>query len=41
MHIGGFNYVSKWVESITCPNNEGKNTMTFFKKNFFFKFGTP
>ena len=34
-------YVSKWVESITLPNNEGKSVIAFLKKNIFSRFGTP
>ena len=34
-------YVSKWVESIELANNEGKSVTAFFKKNIFYRFGTP
>ncbi|WMV18842.1 hypothetical protein MTR67_012227 [Solanum verrucosum] len=34
-------YVSKFVETIVLPNNEGKNVTTFLKKNIFSRFGTP
>lgn len=32
--------VSKWVEVITLPNNEGKSVAAFLKKNIFSRFGT-
>ena len=28
-------YVSKWVETISLVNNEGKSVTAFLKKNFF------
>lgn len=31
-------YVSKWVEEVALPNNEGKNVTTFLKRNIFSKF---
>nr|XP_010313151.1 uncharacterized protein K02A2.6-like [Solanum lycopersicum] len=34
-------YVSKWVEAITLPYNEGKSVTAFLKKNIFSIFGTP
>ena len=33
-------YVSKWVEAIELPNNEGNSVTTFLKKNIFSRFGT-
>lgn len=35
------NYVSKWVETIALPNNEGKSDNAFLKKNIVSKCGTP
>ncbi|XP_015057531.1 uncharacterized protein LOC107003759 [Solanum pennellii] len=34
-------YVSKWVEAIALPNNDGKSVITFLKNNIFSRFGTP
>ncbi|XP_049376934.1 uncharacterized protein LOC125841805 [Solanum stenotomum] len=34
-------YVSKWVEAIALPNNEGKNVVQFLKRYIFTRFGTP
>lgn len=34
-------YVSKWVEVIVLPNNEGKSIIAFLKNNIFSRFGTP
>ncbi|XP_049345456.1 uncharacterized protein LOC125809973 [Solanum verrucosum] len=34
-------YVSKWVEAIVLPENDGKNVVGFLKKNIFSRFGTP
>nr|XP_009595767.1 uncharacterized protein LOC104092001 [Nicotiana tomentosiformis] len=34
-------YVSKWVEAITLPNNEARSVTAFLKKNIFTWFGTP
>ena len=34
-------YVSKWVEAVALPNNEGKSVTAFLKKNIFSRFGTP
>ncbi|XP_069147141.1 uncharacterized protein [Solanum lycopersicum] len=34
-------YVSKWVEAIALPNNEGNSVTAFLKKNTFSRFGTP
>ena len=34
-------YVSKWVETISLVNNEGKSVTAFLKKNIFSRFGTP
>ncbi|XP_015161522.1 protein NYNRIN-like [Solanum tuberosum] len=34
-------YVSKWVEAIALPNNEGKSVVQFLKRYIFARFGTP
>ncbi|XP_015160358.1 uncharacterized protein [Solanum tuberosum] len=34
-------YVSKWVEAIALPENDGKSVAGFLKKNIFSRFGTP
>ena len=34
-------YVSKWVEAIALPEDDGKGVATFLKKNIFVRFGTP
>ncbi|XP_015162808.1 uncharacterized protein [Solanum tuberosum] len=34
-------YVSKWVEAVALPENDGKSVAGFLKKNIFSKFGTP
>ncbi|XP_049360661.1 uncharacterized protein LOC125825364 [Solanum verrucosum] len=34
-------YVSKWVETVALPENDGKNVAGFLKKNIFSRFGTP
>ncbi|XP_049406179.1 uncharacterized protein LOC125869784 [Solanum stenotomum] len=34
-------YVSKWVEAIALPENDGKSVARFLKKNIFSRFGTP
>lgn len=34
-------YVSKWVEAITLPNNESKSFASFLRSNIFSRFGTP
>jgi len=34
-------YVSKWVEAIALPNNEGKTGVQFLKCYIFARFGTP
>ncbi|XP_049397314.1 uncharacterized protein LOC125861468 [Solanum stenotomum] len=34
-------YVSKWVEAIALPNNEGKSVVQFLKHYSFDRFGTP
>ncbi|XP_070010666.1 uncharacterized protein [Nicotiana sylvestris] len=33
-------YVSKWVEVVSLPNNEARSVTTFLKKNIFMRFGT-
>ncbi|XP_015162315.1 uncharacterized protein [Solanum tuberosum] len=34
-------YVSKWVEAVALPKNDGKSVAGFLKKNIFSRFGTP
>ncbi|XP_015162807.1 uncharacterized protein [Solanum tuberosum] len=34
-------YVSKWVEAVALPNNEGKSVVQFLKRYIFARFGTP
>ena len=34
-------YVSKWVEEVALPENDGKSVVAFLKKNIFSRFGTP
>ena len=34
-------YVSKWVEAIACPSNDGKTVLKFLKRNIFTRFGVP
>ncbi|XP_070031352.1 uncharacterized protein [Nicotiana tomentosiformis] len=34
-------YVSKWVEAISLPNNKAIIVVAFLKKNIFARFGTP
>ncbi|XP_015159679.1 uncharacterized protein [Solanum tuberosum] len=34
-------YVSKWIEAVALPENDGKNVAGFLKKNIFSRFGTP
>ena len=34
-------YVSKWVEEIATPTNDGKVVLNFLRKNIFARFGTP
>lgn len=34
-------YVSKWVEKIALPNNEGKSVIASQKKNIFMRFSMP
>ncbi|XP_049399842.1 uncharacterized protein LOC125863914 [Solanum stenotomum] len=34
-------YVSKWVEAVALPENDGKSVAGFFKKNIFSRFSTP
>ncbi|XP_049374800.1 uncharacterized protein LOC125839860 [Solanum verrucosum] len=35
------NYVSKWVEAVALPNNEGRSVVQFLKHYIFARFGTP
>jgi len=34
-------YVSKWVEAISCKTNDHKVVVKFLKENIFSRFGTP
>ncbi|XP_049392927.1 uncharacterized protein LOC125857385 [Solanum stenotomum] len=34
-------YVSKWVEAVVLPENDGKSVAGFLKRNIFSRFGTP
>ena len=34
-------YVSKWVEVVALPTNDGKSVVKFLKKNIFLRFGAP
>ncbi|XP_052734154.1 uncharacterized protein LOC128196692 [Vigna angularis] len=34
-------YVSKWVEALTCPKNDSKTVIKFLKRQICFRFGTP
>ena len=34
-------YVSKWVETIACPRNDGNTMVNFVQKHIFSRFGTP
>ena len=34
-------YVSKWVEAVALPNNEGHSVVQFLKRFIFTRFGTP
>ncbi|XP_070005232.1 uncharacterized protein [Nicotiana sylvestris] len=34
-------YLSKWVEAATLPNNKARSVVAFLKKNIFTRFGTP
>ena len=34
-------YVSKWVEVISCPINDASTVVEFIQKNILSKFGTP
>ncbi|XP_059288159.1 uncharacterized protein LOC132041464 [Lycium ferocissimum] len=34
-------YMSKWVEAVALPNNDGKSVTNFLKKNIFTRFSTP
>jgi len=33
--------VSKWVEAVALPENDGKSVAGFLKKNIFSRFGIP
>ena len=34
-------YVSKWVEAVATPTNDGKVVLNFLRKHIFTRFGTP
>ena len=34
-------YVSKWVEAFSTPNNDAKTVTKFIHRNIFTRFGTP
>ena len=34
-------YVSKWVEAATCPNNDSNTVLGFLQRNILSRFGTP
>ena len=34
-------YISKWVEAVELPENDGKCVTTFLTKNIFARFGEP
>ena len=37
----GVDYVSKWVEAMTCKANDHKVVVKFLKENIFSRFGVP
>ncbi|XP_070002534.1 uncharacterized protein [Nicotiana sylvestris] len=39
--VVAIDYVFKWVEVVSLPNNEAQNVVTFLKKNIFTRLGTP
>ncbi|RVW12763.1 hypothetical protein CK203_108636 [Vitis vinifera] len=41
LHLGGVDYVSKWVETIPCRSNDHKVVLKFLKNNIFARFGVP
>ena len=34
-------YVSKWVEAITCPRNDANTVVRFIQRNILSRFGAP
>ena len=34
-------YVSKWVEAITCPRNDASTVVGFIQRNILSRFGVP
>ena len=34
-------YVSKWVEAVSCPRNDANSVVSFLQKNILSRFGTP
>ena len=37
----GVDYVSKWVEAVTCKTNDAAVVLKFLKENIFTRFGVP
>ena len=37
----GVNYVSKWVEAVSCRAADHKTVLKFLKENIFYRFGVP
>jgi hypothetical protein len=37
----GVDYVSKWIEAVSCRTNDSKVVLRFLKDNIFSRFGTP
>ena len=37
----GVDYVSKWVEAISCKTNDHKIVLKFLKENILSRFGVP
>ena len=37
----GVDYVSKWVEAISCKSNDHRVVLKFLKENIFSRFGVP
>ena len=37
----GVDYVSKWVEAISCKRNDHRVVLKFLKENIFSRFGVP
>ncbi|RVW36195.1 Retrovirus-related Pol polyprotein from transposon 17.6 [Vitis vinifera] len=41
LHLGGVDYVSKWVEAVPCKHNDHRVVLKFLKENIFSRFGVP